>query len=96
MVTAQTTSAVGINPVVLKSYPVPYPKERTIRATSRSDDATRPRPARRSRVAYSPACQKTSSVIGMRNGSHSSNSVRQRRLQRTGSPKTMLRRTSAR
>jgi hypothetical protein len=63
--------AVGTRPVVEKWCPVPSPNASTIAATRISDETTRPAPARRSRGAYRPACQKTSTVIGTRKRSHS-------------------------
>ena len=57
-------------PKVVKSWPVPSPNASTSSVTTISDETMRPKPARCSRSAYSPACQKTSTVTSATKGSH--------------------------
>ncbi len=64
--------------------PVPIANASVINATRISDDSTRPKPGRRSRSSYRCACEKTSTVMSVRNGSQSV-SIRQSTPQSTGS-----------
>jgi hypothetical protein len=70
-------------PKVVKSWPVPSPNASTSSVTTISDETIRPKPARCSRSAYSPACQKTSTVTSTTKGSQLPSAV-QRTPQRIG------------
>ena len=57
-----------------------------ITATSTREATMRPKPARRSRSAYRPARQNTSTVITVRNGSQSVSTCQRRPHERTSVP----------
>ena len=78
MKTALVRTAVGASPYVWKLWPVPIVKISVTTATRASEARMRPNPARRSRSAYSPARQKTSTVITVRNGSQSVSTLQRR------------------
>ena len=50
---------------------MPTPNANVSSATRKSDETTLPKPARRSRLAYSLACENTSTMTSATNGSHS-------------------------
>ena len=97
MMIPASTNAVAYRPNVECGYPVPIANASVMSVTSRSDETMRPTPARRSRGAYRPAPEKTSTSTTMRNGSHFSSETLQSSPHRIGrEPRYSSRRTSAR